>query len=61
MTSKSRAQALQDRKPDATRVSLPPHRKYKKVVKLRLVHNDVTEACACRCISHCSCDCDRTW
>lgn len=31
----------------------------KRVRYLRLVHNDTTEMCACRCIGHCSCDCDR--
>lgn len=31
----------------------------KKVHHLKLVHNDNTEMCGCRCIGHCSCDCDR--
>jgi len=30
-----------------------------KTYKIELVYNDLTEACSCRCIHHCGCDCDR--
>lgn len=61
MTTKSRSEQALRKEPEATRLDLEPTKHYKKVVKLRLVHNDVAEACACRCVSHCSCDCDRVW
>lgn len=28
-------------------------------VTIDLEYNDCIEACGCRCVNHCSCDCDR--
>lgn len=30
-----------------------------KVVEIDVEPNNPTEACSCRCVGHCSCDCDR--